>query len=116
MGRRAAHRLDDPGRQVGEVLGHPPGSGGRAGVGPGELGEARPFVIDEILDRMPGARFEHNDIHSLLGQFIAKRSAAGARANDDNHIVVIEIEFRSHGPLPNPVVHNQSRSSKPRWM
>ena len=46
---RAADRLDDPGRQVGEVLGDPPASGRRAHVLPGELGEAVPFVVDEVL-------------------------------------------------------------------
>ena len=34
MGRRSADRLDDPGRQMGEVLVHPPTAGGRSHVRP----------------------------------------------------------------------------------
>ena len=40
---------------------------------------------------MRGARLEDDDVDALLGEFVAKRAAAGAGADDDDHAVVVEI-------------------------
>ena len=60
MHRRAADRLDDPCRQIGEVVRHAPRARRGAHVLPGELRETRPFVVDEVGDlvcvrRPPGS-------------------------------------------------------------
>ena len=96
MGSRSADGLDDPGRQVGEVLVDPPAAGGRAHIRPGELGEAWPFVVDEIRELDAFARFQHDDFDALLRQLVAERSAARARPYDDDDAVVVLIEFRCH--------------------
>ncbi len=96
MGRGSADRLDDPGRQIGEVLVHPPAAGGRSHVRPCELGEARPFVVDEIREVVTLAGFEHDDLDALLRKFVAERAAARARSHDDDDAVVVQIEFRCH--------------------
>ena len=96
VGRRSADGLDDPGRQVGEVLVNPPAAGGRAHIRPCELGEAWPFVVDEIREVQALACFEHDDFDALLRQLVAKRAAACARPHDDDDAVVVLIEFRCH--------------------
>ena len=100
--RRAADRLDDPGRQVGEVLGDAPAARRGAHVGPGELGEALPFVVDEVLDLDARAGFEDDDLDALLRELVAERAAAGAGADDHDHAVVIQIEF-CHVRSPEPL-------------
>src|ERR1700677_1952783 len=96
VGRRSADGLDDPGWQVGEVLVNPPASRGRPHVRPSELGEAWPFVIDEIREVQALARFEHDDFDAFLRQLVAKRAAARARPYDDDDAVVALIEFCYH--------------------
>ena len=96
VGRRSADGFDDPGRQVGEVLVNPPTARGRPHIGPCKLGEAWPFVVDEIREVQALARFEHDDFDALLRQLVAKRSAARARPYDDDDAVVVLIEFRCH--------------------
>ncbi len=94
--RGAAHRLDDPGRQAREVLRHPPVAGGGAGVHPGELAEAVPFVVDVVLRQVAPAGLERHDLDALLRQFVGQHPAARAGADDDDHGVVVQIEFRDH--------------------
>src|SRR5262249_34260837 len=96
MHRRAADRLDDPGRQIGKVAVHTPRARRRAHVLPGQLREAIPFVVNEILDLKALAGFENDDLDALVREFVGERAAAGAGANDDNDRVVGLIEFRSH--------------------
>src|SRR5690606_2546289 len=100
MDRGAAHRLDDPGRQVRKVLRHAPAADGRAMIEPGELGETVPLVVDEILVFDARAGFEDDDVDALLRQFVAERAAAGARTYDDDHTVVVEIVRSCHDFLP----------------
>jgi hypothetical protein len=56
MGCCAAHGLDDPGGKAGEILCHPPIARGGAGVGPGQLAETFPFVIDIVFGHVTAAR------------------------------------------------------------
>lgn len=100
VGRRTADRLDDPGRQVRKILGHAPVAGGGALVLPGKLGERIPLVVDKILVFVTRAGFQDDDVDTLLGKFVAERAAAGARADDDDHAVVVQIKCCSHGFLP----------------
>ncbi len=93
---RAADRLDDPGRQPGEVARDPPASRGRARVEPGDLAEHLPFVIGEIRDLMPSAGFEDHRVDAFQRQLRAERSAAGAGPDHDNDLIVVQIVFRSH--------------------
>ena len=65
---------------------HPPGSGGRAHVLPGELGEARPFVVDEVRNLVAVAGLEDHDLDALLGELVAECSAARAGADDDDDV------------------------------
>jgi len=85
----AADRLDDPGRQVREILAHAPGAGRRPHVLPGKLSEARPLVVHEVrrFVTVPGLEDHHAD--ALLRQFVAERAAAGAGADDDDHAIVV---------------------------
>jgi hypothetical protein len=112
MNGRAADRFDDPGRQIGEITRHLPASGGGAHVGPGELGEAVPFVVDEVLELVPVAGLEDHGFDALLGKLVAERSTACAGADDDDEPVVVEVEF-CHRVLPQL---SQLMSSKPRLM
>src|SRR5262245_52020667 len=96
----ATHGFDDPCRKVGKVLGYTPVAGCGSLVHPGELSETFPLVIDEVLVLMAGAGLENNDVDALLCKLVAERSAAGARADDDDHTVVLEIIGCSHGFLP----------------
>ena len=91
--RRAAHRLHDPGRKIGEVLGHTPASGCGAHVRPCELGKALPFIVDEVMVLDARTGFEDDDLDALLRQFVAQCSTARARAHDYDHAAVIQIEF-----------------------
>ena len=95
----AADGLDDPGGQVGEVLVDAPGAGGGAHVGPGELGEAGPFVVDEILVFDAVAGLEDDGLDALLGELVAERAAARAGADDDDEAVVVQVES-SHAGSP----------------
>ncbi len=97
--RRTAHCLDDPSRKVGKVLRDTPAAAGRAVVEPGELGEAVPFVVDEILVFDTRTGLEHDDVDAFLRQLVAERAAAGTRADDDDHTVVVEIIRSCHGFL-----------------
>ena len=99
VGRRSADGLDDPGRQIGEVLVNPPAAGGRAHIRPCELGEAWPFVVDEIREVQALARFQQDDFDAFLRQLVAKRAAARARPYDDDDAVVVLIG-RSNGATP----------------
>ena len=96
VGRRSADRLDDPGRQIGEVLMNPPAAGGRPHVLPRELDEAVPLVVDEVLVLIALARLEHDDFDALLRQLVAQGAAARARSHNDDDAVVVLIEFRCH--------------------
>jgi len=80
----AADGLDDPGRQIGEVPRDAPVTGGRSHVFPGKLGEAFPFVVDEIIHLVTGARLEDDGLDSFAREFGAERTAARAGADDDN--------------------------------
>src|SRR6476646_9071626 len=82
---RAADGLDDPGRQRREVLGNLPASGCRARVLPGELGEAVPLVVDEVLVLDARAGFQDHDLDALLRELVAERAAAGAGTHDHHH-------------------------------
>ena len=93
---RAADRLDDPGRQAGEVLGDPPASRRGPLVEPAYLGEGLPLVVDEFLRLDARSRFQDHHLDALLGQFVAQRAAAGPGAHDHHDAVVVEVEFRSH--------------------
>ena len=88
----APDRFHDPGRQVGEVARHAPRARRGPHVGPGELGEAFPLVVDEVLDLVAGARLQDHRLDALLGEFVAERAAAGAGADDDDEAVVVEVE------------------------
>ncbi len=112
MRRRAADRLDDPRRQVGEVARHPPRPGGGAHVEPGELGEAFPLVVDEVLGLVVAAGFEGDDGDALLRQSVAEHAAAGTGADDDDDRVVVEVKGCSHDPRS----YSQAMSLKPRSM
>ena len=90
----------------------PPASRSGAHILPGQLGEAVPFVVDEILDLVPVAGLEDHDLDALLGELVAERSATRAGADDDDEPVVVEVEF-CHGVLPQL---SQSMSLKPRLM
>ena len=81
---------------MGEVLVNPPVAGGRPHILPGELGEARPLVVDEVLVFVALASLQHDNLDALLRQFVAKRAAARARPYDDDDAVVVLIEFRRH--------------------
>ena len=70
--------------RFGKVLVHAPGPGRGAHVRPGELGEARPFVVDEILDLVAAARLEDDGLDALQRELGAERAAAGAGADDDD--------------------------------
>jgi len=94
-----AHGLDDPGRQIGEILVHAPRTRRRPLVCPGELGETFPFVVDEILDFIARSRFQDHRLDALEGQFGAERAAAGAGTDDHHEGVVIEVERSSHGSV-----------------
>ncbi len=112
--RRAADRLDDPRRQVGKIVRHAPGTRRGAHVLPGELGKARPFVVDEIRDLMASAGFQDHHLDALLRKLVAERAAAGAGADNADHGVVVQIECR-HRRLPY-ACGSQSMSLKPRLM
>ncbi len=111
MHGRAADRLHDPGGKAREILGDPPGARRGPLVEPGNPGEHRPFVVLEILHLVAPARFQADDAHALLGEFVGERAAAGAGAYDHDNRTVIEIKWCSHVRcLP----QSQSMSSKPR--
>ena len=119
--RRAADRFHDPRRQIGEILGDAPRARRRARIGPRELREARPFVIDEILVFVALARLEDHHVDALLGQFVAERPATGTRADDDDDVrIILSIPSRHDSSSPEELLkrarHSQSMSSKPRWM
>src|SRR5690606_33538494 len=95
-----ASRLHDPGGQAGKIVRHAPASRRGALVEPGELRETVPFVIDEVFEFVAFSRFQNNDIDAFLGQFVAERAAASARADDDDDLVVLEIIWSSHCFLP----------------
>jgi hypothetical protein len=71
-----------------------------------------PLVVDEILHLVPAAGFEDYNLDALLSEFVSKRTAARAGADDDDESVVVEVEF-CHGVLPQL---SQSMSLKPRLM
>src|SRR5690606_6411540 len=75
-------------------------TGGRAVVEPGDLGKALPLVIDEIVVFDAAACLEDDDIDALLGEFVAKRATTGARADDDDNAVVVELILGCHYFLP----------------
>ena len=96
----STHRLDDPGRQVGKVLRDTPVARSRAHVLPGELGETVPLVVDEVVIFVARSCFEDDDVDALLGKFVAERAAAGTRADDDDHAIILQVEWCCHGFLP----------------
>ena len=75
---------------------HPPAAGSRAHVLPGELGEARPFIVDEVLEVVALARFENDDFDALLRELVAERAPARARSYNHDDAVVVLVEFRRH--------------------
>ncbi len=81
---------------MGEVLVNPPAAGGRPHVLPGELGEAGPLVVDEVLVFVTLASLQRDDLDALLRKLIAESAAARARSHDDDDAVVVQIEFRCH--------------------
>ena len=84
---------------------------------PGELGEAFPFVVDEIRrcsSRLPASSM--TDLDALLREFVAKRAAAGAGADDDDDPVVVQIELSNHGAYSSDAGQSQVKSLKPRSM
>ena len=97
----AADRLDDPRRQVRKVLRHTPAATRGAVIKPSDLGEAVPFVVDEILVFDARAGFEHDNVDAFLGKFVCQRAAASAGADDDDNAVVIEIIRCRHDIPPN---------------
>ncbi len=92
----AADALDDPGRQVGVVLGQVPVAGGDAFVEPGDLLEHRPLVVLDVLQRVPLARLEHHAANLLFGQRVGQRAAASAGA-DDHHDAIVVLGKSCHG-------------------
>src|SRR3546814_12870050 len=115
MHGRAADRLDDPCRQPGEIPGDAPAPRRRALVEPGDLAEARPLVIDEVLDLVAPARLENHHRDALLRQLVAERAATSAGADDDDDAVVAEIVFRCHcGVLPHALSSHARRSEERR--
>ncbi len=111
---RATDRLDDPGGQAGEILRHPPGARGRPRVGPGELAEARPFVVDVVAGQVAPARLERDHVDTLLRELVRQRSAAGAGADHHHHAAVIQVIRRSHVSVLPLSAHSHAMSSKPR--
>src|SRR5260370_39104415 len=97
---RPAERYDYPGGQVGEVLVSARAARRGAHVLPGELREARPFVVDEILDLVAGAGLEDHRLDALEGEFGAQGSAAGARTDDDHDAGVVQVERCCHDRSP----------------
>ncbi len=123
MHRRSADRFDDPGRQIGEVLGDAPAARGRAHIVPRQLRETLPLIVDEILDLGARTGLKDHDLDALLREFVAERSAAGAGAHDYNHAIVIQIEFchvmssqLMFCPTSCQTFGSQSMSLKPRLM
>src|SRR6476620_12805414 len=112
MNGRAANRFDDPGRQIGKIMGDAPVSRSGAHIFPGELGETAPFIVDEILHLVPIASLKDHDLDALLGELVAECAAARTRADDNDESVVVEVEF-CHSVLPQP---SQSMSLNPRLM
>src|SRR5690606_23242474 len=96
--------LHDPGRQAGEVLGHPPVAARRAWIDPGELAEAFPLVVDVVLRQVAPARLQRDDADALLGKLVRNDPAAGAGPDDDDDRVVVQIEWCCHGPAPSEPV------------
>ena len=99
VGGGAAHRLADPRRQTGKVLRHPPGSGGRALVEPGELSEGVPLVVGEVRDAVVLAGLQQHHLDALPAQLVGERAAACPGADDHHHAVVVVVEFR-HLSIP----------------
>src|SRR6202046_1929387 len=93
MHRRSADRFDDPGGQIGEILGDAPIARGRGHVGTSALREALPLIVDEILQLGARAGLQDHDLDALLGEFVAERSTSGTGAHDYNNTIVIQIEF-----------------------
>ncbi|MNV04711.1 hypothetical protein D3C71_950160 [compost metagenome] len=89
MGRRAANGLDDPCRQARKILGDPPGAAGGARIEPGHLLEGLPLVVVVILVFQMGACLKQDAGNARLGQFVSQRSAARARAYDDDGLFVL---------------------------
>jgi hypothetical protein len=121
--RRTADRLHDPCRKVRKIPGDAPASRCGAHVGPGELGKALPFIVDEVLQFDARAGLKDHDLDALLRKLVAERSAARAGAHDHDHAAVIQIEFCHVEFLPDcslPVAlqafGSQSMSAKPRLM
>ena len=107
MHRRTADGFDDPGGKIGEILVDAPRTGRRAHVLPSELDERVPFVVDEILDFVTRACFQDHGFDAFQRQFRAERAAAGARTDDDDYRIVVEIK----------VCHDRiSRRGQSHWM
>ena len=115
MGGGAAHGLDDPGWQAGKVLGHAPVAAGGAGIQPGQLAKAFPFIIDIILRQVAPARLERHDLDSLLRQLVGQRAATGPGPHDDDDGIVSQFVFCYVSHCPSSP-YNQLMSLKPRSM
>ena len=63
---------------------HAPDAGRGAHVGPGELGEALPFVVDEVLNLVAFAGLQDDDLDALLRELVCERAAAGPGTDDDD--------------------------------
>ena len=60
--------------------------------------------LTKVVDaRRVLAGLEQHHLDALLGQLVGERAAAGARADDDHHAVVVQVVGRCHGScLPQP--------------
>jgi hypothetical protein len=85
--RGAAHRLADPGGEVGVQI-----AGAFARVEPRDLGEHLAAVGD-VTQREALAGLETHHLDALLGELVAERAAAGTGTDDDDDRIVVQIEF-----------------------
>jgi hypothetical protein len=86
---RAADRLADPCGQIRKVFGDAPAARRGAFVEPRQQLERTPLVGREVGLRMQLARLQHDDVDTLLRQFVRKRAATRARSDDHDDLVVV---------------------------
>ena len=60
----------------------------RRNVLPGELAEALPFVVDEVLNLVARAGLKDDHLDAPLGELVRERAADRPRANDDDDRIV----------------------------
>src|SRR5690606_26874019 len=103
VGGGAADGLDDPGRQVREVLRDAPAAGGGAGVGPRHLVEGGPFEVHVVLAAQARAGLEQHALDARLGQLVGEGATAGARADDDDGLGGVIDRAHACPFVPRPV-------------